>query len=28
MVEAKAVDFGWLGLDRIRRGEWLPLQSN
>jgi AcrR family transcriptional regulator len=25
MVEAKAVDFGWLGLDRIRRGEWLPL---
>ncbi|MGH3767290.1 MAG: TetR/AcrR family transcriptional regulator [Pseudonocardiaceae bacterium] len=25
LVEAKAVDFGWLGLDRIRRGEWLPL---
>ncbi|MGH3924934.1 MAG: TetR/AcrR family transcriptional regulator [Pseudonocardiaceae bacterium] len=24
-VEARAVDFGWLGLDRIRRGEWLPL---
>ena len=25
MVEARAVNFGWLGLDRIRRGEWLPL---
>lgn len=25
MVEARAVDFGWLGLDRIRRGEWVPL---
>jgi AcrR family transcriptional regulator len=24
-VEAQAVAFGWLGLDRIRRGEWLPL---
>ena len=24
MVEAKAVDFGWLGLDRIRSGERLP----
>jgi AcrR family transcriptional regulator len=24
-VEARAVDFGWLGLDRIRRGERLPL---
>lgn len=24
-VEARAVDFGWLGLDRISRGEWLPL---
>ncbi|HKR48242.1 MAG TPA: TetR/AcrR family transcriptional regulator [Pseudonocardiaceae bacterium] len=24
-VEARAVDVGWLGLDRIRRGEWLPL---
>ncbi|MGH8919813.1 MAG: TetR/AcrR family transcriptional regulator [Actinomycetes bacterium] len=24
-VEARAVDFGWLGLDRIRRGEWLPI---
>ncbi len=24
MVEARAVNFGWLGLDRIRRGEWLP----
>jgi len=27
-VEAKAVDVGWLGLDRIRRGEWLPLASD
>ncbi|MGH3722067.1 MAG: TetR/AcrR family transcriptional regulator [Pseudonocardiaceae bacterium] len=27
-VEARAVDFGWLGLDRIRRGEWLPLVSD
>ncbi|MGH3536228.1 MAG: hypothetical protein ACRDQG_16155, partial [Pseudonocardiaceae bacterium] len=27
-VEARAVDFGWLGLDRIRRGEWLPLADN
>ena len=27
-VEARAVDFGWLGLDRIRRGEWLPLESD
>ena len=27
-VEARAVDFGWLGLDRIRRGEWLPLASD
>ena len=27
-VEAKAVDVGWLGLDRIRRGEWLPLDSD
>ncbi|MGH3926506.1 MAG: hypothetical protein ACRDTJ_12190, partial [Pseudonocardiaceae bacterium] len=27
-VEARAVDFGWLGLDRIRRGEWLPLDSD
>ncbi len=27
-VEARAVDFGWLGLDRIRRGEWLPLVGN
>ncbi|HET9257878.1 MAG TPA: TetR/AcrR family transcriptional regulator [Pseudonocardiaceae bacterium] len=25
MVEAQAVNFGWLGLDRISRGEWLPL---
>jgi AcrR family transcriptional regulator len=25
VVEARAVNFGWLGLDRIRRGEWLPL---
>ncbi|MDQ4104184.1 MAG: TetR/AcrR family transcriptional regulator [Actinomycetota bacterium] len=25
MVEARAVDFGWLGLDRIRLGERLPL---
>lgn len=25
LVEARAVNFGWLGLDRIRRGEWLPL---
>lgn len=24
-VEARAVNFGWLGLDRIRRGEWLPV---
>ncbi|MGH3915507.1 MAG: TetR/AcrR family transcriptional regulator [Pseudonocardiaceae bacterium] len=24
-VEGRAVDFGWLGLDRIRRGEWLPV---
>jgi AcrR family transcriptional regulator len=23
-VEARAVNVGWLGLDRIRRGEWLP----
>jgi AcrR family transcriptional regulator len=27
-VEARAVDFGWLGLDRIRRGEWLPIESD
>lgn len=27
-VEARAVDFVWLGLDRIRRGEWLPLDSD
>jgi AcrR family transcriptional regulator len=27
-VEARAVDFGWLGLDRISRGEWLPLASD
>ncbi len=27
-VEARAVAFGWLGLDRIRRGEWLPLASD
>jgi AcrR family transcriptional regulator len=27
-VEARAVDVGWLGLDRIRRGEWLPLVSD
>jgi len=27
-VEARAVDFGWLGLDRIRRGEWLPLAGD
>jgi len=27
-VEARAVDFGWLGLDRIRRGEWLPLVTD
>ncbi|HEX6403809.1 MAG TPA: TetR/AcrR family transcriptional regulator [Pseudonocardiaceae bacterium] len=27
-VEAKAVDVGWLGLDRIRRGEWLPLDGD
>ncbi len=27
-VEARAVGFGWLGLDRIRRGEWLPLASD
>jgi AcrR family transcriptional regulator len=27
-VEARAVDFGWLGLDRIRRGEWLPVESD
>ena len=27
-VEAQAVAFGWLGLDRIRRGEWLPLASD
>lgn len=26
-VEARAVDFGWLGLDRIRRGEWLPRED-
>ncbi|MGH3942329.1 MAG: TetR/AcrR family transcriptional regulator [Pseudonocardiaceae bacterium] len=26
-VEARAVDFGWLGLDRIRRGEWLSLDK-
>jgi AcrR family transcriptional regulator len=24
-VEARAVGFGWLGLDRIRRGEWLSV---
>lgn len=27
-VEARAVEFGWLGLDRIRRGEWLPLETD
>ncbi len=27
-VEARAVAFGWLGLDRIRRGEWLPVVSD
>jgi AcrR family transcriptional regulator len=27
VVEARAVNFGWLGLDRIRRGEWLPLAN-
>lgn len=27
-IEARAVDFGWLGLDRISRGEWLPLASD
>ena len=27
-VEAQAVAFGWLGLDRIRRGERLPLVSD
>jgi AcrR family transcriptional regulator len=27
-VEARAVAFGWLGLDRIRRGEWLALASD
>lgn len=27
-VEARAVDFGWLGLDRIRRGEWVPLAGD
>ena len=27
-VEARAVDVGWLGLDRIRRGEWLPLVND
>ncbi len=27
-VEARAVAFGWLGLDRIRRGEWLPLAGD
>lgn len=27
-VEARAVDVGWLGLDRISRGEWLPLASD
>ncbi|MGB9279257.1 MAG: TetR/AcrR family transcriptional regulator [Pseudonocardiaceae bacterium] len=27
-VEARAVDFGWLGLDRIRRGEWLSLAGD
>jgi hypothetical protein len=27
-VEARAVDVGWLGLDRISRGEWLPLVSD
>ena len=27
-VEARAVDFGWLGLDRIRQGEWLPLAGD
>jgi hypothetical protein len=25
VVEERAVDFGWLGLDRIRQGERLPL---
>ncbi|MGH3855764.1 MAG: TetR/AcrR family transcriptional regulator [Pseudonocardiaceae bacterium] len=27
-VEARAVAVGWLGLDRIRRGEWLPLEGD
>ena len=27
-VEARAVAFGWLGLDRIRRGEWLSFASD
>jgi AcrR family transcriptional regulator len=27
-VEAKAVDVGWLGLDRIRRGEWVRLEGD
>jgi AcrR family transcriptional regulator len=27
-VEPRAVAFGWLGLDRIRRGEWLPLAGD
>jgi AcrR family transcriptional regulator len=27
-VEARAVNFGWLGLDRMRRGEWLPVVSD
>ncbi|MGH4025660.1 MAG: TetR/AcrR family transcriptional regulator [Pseudonocardiaceae bacterium] len=26
-VEATAVDFGWLGLDRLSRGEWVPLEK-
>ncbi|MBV9060467.1 MAG: TetR/AcrR family transcriptional regulator [Pseudonocardiales bacterium] len=27
-VEARAIDVGWLGLDRIRHGEWLPLADD
>jgi AcrR family transcriptional regulator len=27
-VETRAVAFGWLGLDRIRQGEWLSLASD
>jgi AcrR family transcriptional regulator len=27
-VEARAIDVGWLGLDRIRHGEWLPLVND